>query len=88
MRASSLGSTHGALRWNTVSDAASGCIAGTNCMAEAPVPITATRLPRRSTPWSQCAEWKRSPLNVSSPGNAGVTGSCIGPVATMMKRAV
>ncbi|SLJ82329.1 Uncharacterised protein [Mycobacteroides abscessus subsp. abscessus] len=35
-------------------------MAGTNCTALAPVPITATRLPVRSASWSHSAEWKAS----------------------------
>ena len=46
---SRLGTTHGAVRWKTVRCATSGWIAGTNWIALAPVPITATRLPRSST---------------------------------------
>jgi hypothetical protein len=36
---------HGAVRWKTCICATAGAIAGTNWIAEAPVPITATRLP-------------------------------------------
>ena len=45
---SARGITHGGVRWKRVSCATSGWMAGTIWMAEAPVPITATRLPRRS----------------------------------------
>ena len=39
------GMIHGAVRWKTCICSTSGAIAGTNWIAEAPVPITATRLP-------------------------------------------
>jgi hypothetical protein len=39
------GSTHGGVRWNTCSWDTSGWILGTIWMADAPVPMTATRLP-------------------------------------------
>ena len=39
------GMTHGAVRWKTCSCAACFWISGTNWIAEAPVPIAATRLP-------------------------------------------
>jgi hypothetical protein len=45
---STRGSTHGGVRWNSVSRPTSGWIAGTIWIADAPVPTTATRLPRRS----------------------------------------
>ena len=48
-----------------------GAISGMNCTALAPVPITATRLPRRSTSWSQRAEWNDGPANESRPGDVG-----------------
>jgi hypothetical protein len=40
--------THGAVRWKTVRWAVCGAIWGTNWIALAPVPITATRRPARS----------------------------------------
>ena len=43
-----------------------------NWMALAPVPMTATRLPRRSTPWSHVAEWNAGPANFSEPGDVGI----------------
>jgi hypothetical protein len=36
---------HGAVRWKTCSCLVSGAIAGTNWIADAPVPIAAIRLP-------------------------------------------
>lgn len=82
------GITHGGVRWKRVSRPASGWIAGTIWIAEAPVPIIATRLPRRSAPWSHCAEWKTSPENESSPGMSGIFGSESGPVAETTTSAV
>ena len=38
------------VRWNTVSWSASAAISGIDCTADDPVPITATRLPVKSTP--------------------------------------
>ncbi len=58
-----------------------------NCTALAPVPITATRLPVRSQPWSHRAEWKDGPVNVSTPGTAGYTGRDSCPVAGTSTRA-
>jgi hypothetical protein len=69
-----LGSTYGAERWNTVSDAVRAAMRGTNWMALAPVPSTATRSPVRSCSWSHSAEWNRVPAKRSSPGTAGVDG--------------
>ncbi len=42
------GMTHGGVRWKRVRRSTSGAMAGTIWMAEAPVPIMATRWPRRS----------------------------------------
>ena len=39
------------------------------------MPITATRLPVRSTEWSQRAEWKSAPSKVSMPSISGSRGS-------------
>ena len=39
------------------------------------MPITATRLPVRSTEWSQRAEWKSVALKVSMPSMSGSFGS-------------
>ena len=52
---SGFGTIHGGVRWNTVSCAAISAISGTTCTPLAPVPITATRLPVRSTVASHCA---------------------------------
>ena len=56
-------------------------IAGTIWMAEAPVPMTATRLPVRSASWFQRAEWKISPLKSSMPLMSGSEGSHSAPTA-------
>ncbi len=45
---SARGMTQGGVRWKTVSRPTSGWMAGTIWIADAPVPIMATRLPRRS----------------------------------------
>ncbi|WP_279499471.1 hypothetical protein [Actinomadura rubrisoli] len=39
---------HGGVRWKTVSEPARFAFRGTDWIADAPVPITATRLPVRS----------------------------------------
>lgn len=74
------GSTHGAVRWNTCSRSTRGWMAGTYCIADAPVPMDATRLPARSWPWSHRAEWKVVPSKFSRPGTAGTFGVCSGPI--------
>jgi hypothetical protein len=58
-----------------------GWIWGTNWMAEAPVPMTATRSPVRSWSWRQREEWNVVPANRSSPGRSGTDGSDKAPVA-------
>ena len=47
--ASSFGRHQIGVRWKTVSCSTSGAIAGITWIAEAPVPMTATRLPASST---------------------------------------
>ncbi len=83
---SPLGSTHGGVRWKIVTPAATGAIRGTNWTALAPVPTTATRLPRRSTSWRHCAEWNASPRKRSTPGSAGIEGRCSAPTPETRKR--
>ena len=56
-------------------------------MAEAPVPMTAMRLPVRSTSWSQRAEWKISPRKSSMPSISGRRGSERPPEPEMTVRA-
>ena len=75
------------MRWKTCSWATSGWIAGTSWIADAPVPITATRSPRRSWPWSQRAEWNVVPANDPRPGRSGRLGSVSGPGAATSTRA-
>jgi hypothetical protein len=48
-----------------------GWIAGTTWIAEAPVPMTATRSPVRSCASSQRAECMTVPAKESSPGMSG-----------------
>ena len=79
--------THGGVRWKTCSRATSGWIAGTIWIADAPVPITATRSPRRSWSWSQRAEWNVAPPNVPRPAIWGRCGSVSDPGAAISTRA-
>src|SRR3954466_15215362 len=65
---------HGGVRWNSVSSPTAGAIFGTNWTALAPVPITATFLPFRSTSWRHRAEWNAGPANFSIPGSSGICG--------------
>jgi hypothetical protein len=80
---SGFGTTYGAERWNTVSDATRPTIAGTNWIALAPVPTTATRAPSSGTSCRHCAEWNAGPANDSRPGSSGTTGSESWPTAEM-----
>ena len=50
-----------------------------NWIEEAPVPITATRLPSSECSWFHCAEWNIVPANVSIPSISGSFGSANGP---------
>ena len=70
------------MRWSAYSRSTFGAIAGTYWIADAPVPTLATRLPVRSTLWSQRAEWNSSPWNVSSPSISGSLGSESPPAPT------
>ena len=45
------------------------------------MPTTHTRLPVRSKPCSQRAEWKTFPRKSTSPGKSGMDGSLREPVA-------
>jgi hypothetical protein len=49
----SKGATHGGVRWNTVSCFTWSAMAGTICIALAPLPMTATRSPLTSRPDGQ-----------------------------------
>ena len=62
---------HGGVRWNTVRCAARSATTGTNWMADAPVPITATRWPVRSRESSHRAEWNEVPPNLPAPPMSG-----------------
>ena len=50
-------------------------------IADAPVPISATRLPLRSASWFHREEWKISPAKVSMPLMSGRAGSASAPTA-------
>ncbi len=80
---SSFGRHQIGVRGNTVSPATSGAIVGTSCTAEAPVPITATRLPRSCTDRSQRAVCTVAPAKSSRPGMSGGLGLVSTPVAPM-----
>ena len=69
-----MGRIHGGLRWITVSEPTRGWIAGTNWIALAPVPITPTRFPERSTSCRQSAEWNAGPAKSSRPSSSGIAG--------------
>ena len=88
MAGSRLGMIHGGVRWKSVIFFASGWIRGTNWIALAPVPITATRRPVRSTEWSHCAEWNEAPANVSRPAMSGIFGRFNWPTADTTTLAV
>ena len=78
---------HGGVRWNTVRCAACAAISGTNWIADAPVPITATRWPVRSQEGSHRAEWNEAPPNTPAPGMSGYEGRCSAPAADTTARA-
>ena len=78
---------HGGVRWNTSSCPARLAISGMNWIADAPVPITATRLPARSGDLSHCAEWNDAPPNRPAPGMSGYDGRCSAPAADTTARA-
>ena len=80
--------TYGAERWNTVRCATRSTISGTNWIALAPVPTTATRRPVRSRSCRHCAEWKTSPAKWSSPGRSGTDGVLSCPHAVTRTSAV
>jgi hypothetical protein len=82
------GRIHGGVRWKTWSWETFGWISGTNWIAEAPVPTTATLRPSSSAPWSHFAEWNAGPSKRSSPGSFGVAGSLRAPAAPTRTSAV
>ena len=63
-------------------------MAGTICIALAPVPTTATRRPERSRSSGQRAEWKSGPSKRSSPGRSGVVGRLSCPTAEISSDAL
>ena len=70
------------VRWNTVSRLAWRAMIGIDWMPEEPVPITATRLPLKSTPsCGQRLVKKTSPLKRSAPGMSGALGRDRQPLA-------
>ena len=75
------------MRWNTVRCAACFATSGTNWIADAPVPITATRRPVRSQELSHRAEWNAVPPNLPAPGMSGYEGRCSAPAADTTARA-
>ena len=77
-----------AVRWYTVSEATSSAITGMICTPLDPVPMTATRLPAKSTGVAgQRPVWCCSPRNSSRPGTSGKYGTESTPVAAMRNRA-
>ena len=76
------------VRWKTVSVPA---VLATSWMVwtpVAPVPITATRLPVKSTgSLGKRAVWQERPLKSSTPGIVGMVGAERGPMAVTRKRA-
>ena len=75
------------MRWNTVSCSTSGAIAGITWIAEAPVPITATRLPARLCSGSQRAVCIVVPAKLWTPSMSGSLGWVRTPVASTTWRA-
>ena len=70
-----------ALRWYTTRLSTIGEMAGTTWLALAPVPITPTRLPVRSTLLSHRAVCRAGPANVSRPAMSGSLGTRRMPMA-------
>ena len=70
------------------SSPATGAMAGTIWLALAPVPITPTRLPVRSTLWSQLAECIHGPAKVSRPSMSGSLATRRMPSAAITASAV
>ena len=70
------------VRWNTVSWRPGAAISGMDWMPDEPVPMTATRLPVRSTPsWGQLLVKYTSPWNRPVPSMSTALGSERQPVA-------
>ena len=73
------GMIHGGVRWKRCRRPTRGWICGTNWIAEAPVPITATRLPSRSWSWSQVRRVEgRRPRSARGPAGRGSTARSAG----------
>ena len=75
------GPSRAGVRWNTSSSATSGAISGMTWMALAPVPMTATRLPVRSTSWRHRAGGTTGPRTSRRPGSRGMCGRLSCPTA-------
>ena len=61
-----------AVRWYTVREATSSAMAGMTCTPLEPVPMTATRLPAKSTGVAgHSPVWYDSPPKSSRPGTSG-----------------
>ena len=72
------------VRWKTVSCDACDAMIGIDWMPDDPVPMTATRLPVKSTPsCGQLLVKYTSPAKRSAPGMSGVFGIDRQPVAMM-----
>ncbi len=65
-----------------------GAISGITWTAEAPVPMIATRLPVKSTVWSQRAVCRVMPAKESTPSISGNFGMVSTPLALTRNRAV
>ena len=77
-----------AVRWYTVSDATSSAMDGISCTPLDPVPMTATRLPAKSTGVAgHSPVWCDSPRKSSRPGTSGKYGTDSTPVAATRNRA-
>ena len=77
------------MRWKTVSWSACAAISGIDWIPDEPVPITATRLPVKSTPsCGQLLVLYTSPWKRPAPSMSGVFGIDRQPVAMMYERAV
>ena len=75
------------VRWNTVSCAACSAMIGIDWMPDEPVPITATRLPVKSTPsWGHRLVQYTSPWKRSAPSTSGTFGIDRQPVAITYHR--
>ena len=71
-----------ALRWYTVREATSSAMTGTICTPLDPVPMTATRLPAKSTGVvGHIPVWYDSPRKSRRPGTSGKYGTERTPVA-------